>query len=61
MATKATSLEAPQATVQGHTDWTGSVAHNVRLSLARADEVRAVLVAEVVAPKRIAVSAARES
>jgi outer membrane protein OmpA-like peptidoglycan-associated protein len=37
------------------------MAHNVRLSLARADEVRAVLVAEVVAPERIAVSAARES
>ena len=61
MATKATSLEAPQATVQGHTDWTGSVAHNVRLSLARADEMRAVLIAEAMVPERIAVSAARES
>jgi outer membrane protein OmpA-like peptidoglycan-associated protein len=50
MATKATSLEAPQVTVQGHEDRTGSVSHNVRLSLARADEVRAVLIAEPMAP-----------
>jgi flagellar motor protein MotB len=37
------------------------VTHNVRLSLARADEMRAVLIAEAMVPERIAVSAARES
>jgi OmpA-OmpF porin, OOP family len=61
MAAKAIRLKAPRVTIQGHTDRTGSAAHNVRLSLRRADEVRAVLIAEGVAPERIAVSAAGES
>jgi outer membrane protein OmpA-like peptidoglycan-associated protein len=42
-----------QVVVEGFTDSTGTVDHNLRLSQARADSVRRVLVASGVAPTRI--------
>ena len=60
MAAKAIRLGAPRVTIQGHTDRSGAAAYNLRLSLRRADEVRALLIAAGVPPGRIAVSAAGE-
>jgi OmpA-OmpF porin, OOP family len=60
MAAKAMRLNAPRVTIQGHADRAGGAAHNLRLSLRRADKVRAALIAGGVPEGRIAVSAAGE-
>jgi OmpA-OmpF porin, OOP family len=61
MASKAIHLSAPRVTIQGHADQSGAAAHNLRLSLRRADTVRAVLIEAGFPAARIAVSAAGES
>lgn len=53
-ALKAKELDSVRIVVMGHTDPTGSVAHNDRLSLARAEAVRKVLVGEGVNTAHIA-------
>ena len=52
-ALKAPELASSRFLVEGHTDAKGAPAYNLRLSQARADEVRRYLLAQGVTPERI--------
>lgn len=54
-------LGVPRITVLGHADRTGGEAHNLSLSLRRADAVERALVAAGVPARRVGVAAAGES
>ena len=60
LAAKARHLDVPRITVLGHADSAGGAAHNLTLSLRRADAVRRALIRAGVPSGRVAVAASGE-
>ncbi|MDH5539154.1 MAG: OmpA family protein [Rhizobacter sp.] len=52
-ALQSPELQGSRFLIEGHTDAVGSAAHNLKLSIDRADEVRRILVVSGVMPSRI--------
>ncbi|PPR23218.1 MAG: Outer membrane protein, partial [Alphaproteobacteria bacterium MarineAlpha10_Bin3] len=61
LATKARHLDVPRITVFGHADSSGAAAHNLTLSLRRADVVRRALIRGGVPRGQVAVAASGET
>lgn len=61
LAARARHLDVPRITVLGHTDSAGGAAHNVTLSLRRADAVKRALIQSGVRRSQVAVAASGES